>query len=110
VMIATSSDIGAMTKIAGNETLIKGGAVAQGGAYDIRAQPDAITPAQQQVYERRVTLTDKKKAGKATPEEEKELADVEAKITTFEAAHPKQARIAAVCRFSIVDFEVHDYV
>jgi len=110
VMIATSSDISAMTKIAGNETLIKGGAVAQGGAYDIPHQPDAITPAQQQLYDRRLALKDKTDAGKATPEDEKALADVETKIKDFEASHPKQSRIAAVCRFSIVDFEVHDYV
>ena len=80
VMIATSSDITAMTKIAGNETTQKGGAVAKGGSYDIAHQPDAITPAQQQLYDRRVPLKEKKDAGKTTPEEDKTLADVEEKI------------------------------
>ena len=88
-----------------------GGQVASGGSYDIRNQPDAISAADQRNYDTRLSLREKKKAGKSwTPEDEKALADVEAKVTTFEAAHPKQSRIAAVCRFSIVDFEVHDYV
>jgi hypothetical protein len=116
VMIATSSDIGAMTKIAGNETATPGGQVASGGNYDIRNQPDAISAADQAKYDKRLSLREKKKAHEKdpakpwTPADETALADVEAKVTAFEAAHPKQSRIAAVCRFSIVDFEVHDYV
>jgi hypothetical protein len=111
VMIATSSDIGAMTKIAGNETATPGGQVASGGSYDIANQPDAISPAAQRDYDTRLSLREKKKAGKAwTAEDQKALDDVEARVAAFEAAHPKQSRIAAVCRFSIVDFEVHDYV
>ena len=108
-MIATSSDIGAMTKIAGNETATPGGQVASGGSYDIRNQPDAITPPTSATTTAAVAAREEE-ASKSTPEDEKALADVEAKVAAFEAAHPKQSRIAAVCRFSIVDFEVHDYI
>jgi len=42
--------------------------------------------------------------------EEQDLDEVTKKVAEFERTHPKQSRIAAVCRFSIVDFEQHDYV
>ena len=65
---------------------------------------------------RRLRLSDRKEAHKANPSkpwtdaDEQELTEVNATITEFERTHPKQKRIAAVCRFSIVDFEQHDYV
>jgi hypothetical protein len=114
VMLATSSDIGAMSRIAGNE-VDKPGRVASGGARDIRHQPDSITPEQQRPYDRQVELTNLQERAKKdpslwTPAHEAELAEVQRKIADFERTHPKQSRIAAVCRFSIVDFETHDYV
>jgi hypothetical protein len=113
VMLATSSDIGAMSRIAGNEGNTPG-QVASGGAFDIRHQPDSITPEQQRPYDRKVELTNRKEAakkdpGKWTDAHERELAEVTKQIADFERTHPKQSRIAAVCRFSIVDFETHEY-
>jgi hypothetical protein len=115
VMLATSSDIGAMTRIAGNEGSTPGQVAAGGDGRDIRHQPDSITPEQQRPYDRKVELTNLQEAAKKDPSKwteahERELAEVKKQIADFERTHPKQSRIAAVCRFSIVDFETHDYV
>ena len=114
VQLATSSDIGAMSHIAGNE-VDKPGRVASGGSFDIRHQPDSITPEQQRPYDRKVELTNLKERAKKDPSlwtdaHERELAAVDKQIDDFERTHPKQSRIAAICRFSIVDFETHEYV
>jgi hypothetical protein len=120
IMIATAYDAAAhkVSKIAGNEVDNPGRV--NTGTFDIGNQPDAIPPDKHALYVNAAALEAKKTANDAakpwTSDDERALAAVKAQISTFEtnqeffSGGSKISRIAAVCRFSIVDFEQHDYV
>lgn len=126
--IMMASDYDAKThkvsKIAGNEVSKEG--QVNTGTWDISAQPDQIAKADHdRLYEPAARLKearalhDSNAATKGTPWADAEkLKTIQGQIAAFEGAHPefyeatgkKRARLAAVCSFSVVDFETHPYV
>jgi hypothetical protein len=122
IMIATAYDPATrrVSKIAGNE-VDKPGRVGT-GTFDMSSQPDTISAEQHRLYETAAKLKEQReKFTKENPgaswSEAGKLTQVESDIAAYERAHPelfnapgsKRSRIAAVCRFSIVDLETHPY-